>query len=218
MDDWDRFLEATPWFLDPGVAITVGDPEPWTRGGLEELPRLSAVLTTATVTPVTVAGAWYELLAWGTPDERRGWLCLPPEDCAVAVHDIHRSVWSVCGGIVECFGEPFSWWLNQDSILTPSVAQLSVSAVLEDYGWLWEDEGLAIPITPDDFYAVAVETNGNLTLAHRRSGAVLLFAPDHAFKGVQALRGCPPYSLMTIDEAPDLASWIEVCAEKWLRV
>lgn len=218
MDDWERLLEAAPWLLEPGATVTTGDPEPWTRGGLEDLPKLSALLSTATVTPVSLAGASYEVLAWGTPDQRRGWLCLPPEaSSAVAVHDTHRRFWSVCGGIVDRFGEPVSWWLNQDCVLTPSAAQMPVSDVLEDYGWLWEDAGLVLPIDPDDFYVVAVEANGNLTLAQRRSGALLLFAPDHAFKGVRALPDCPPCSLMTIDEAPDLTSWIEVCAERWLH-
>lgn len=62
---------------------------------------------------------------------------------------------------------------------------------------------------------MAVEANGNLTLAHRSSGHLLLFAPDDAFEGVTPLPGCPPYSLMTIDNAPDLAAWIERCAEAW---
>jgi hypothetical protein len=39
--------------------------------------------------------------------------------------------------------------------------------------------------------------------------------PDHAFDGVTELPGCPPYSLLTIDEAADLAAWIEVTAKAW---
>ncbi len=62
---------------------------------------------------------------------------------------------------------------------------------------------------------MAVEANGNLTLVHRQSGDLLLFAPDHAFQGVTPLAGCPPYSLMTIDDTPDLAAWLEACAAAW---
>jgi hypothetical protein len=29
--------------------------------------------------------------------------------------------------------------------------------------------------------------------------------------------GSPPYSLLTIDDVPDLATWIEVCAATWQR-
>ena len=71
------------------------------------------------------------------------------------------------------------------------------------------------PILPSEYYIVAVEDNGNPTLDHRSSGHLVLFAPDHAFEGVTPLPGCPPYSLMTIDDAPDLAAWLELCATAW---
>jgi hypothetical protein len=74
---------------------------------------------------------------------------------------------------------------------------------------------LEITVSPDDYYAVAVEANGTLTLAHRGDGRLLVFAPDHAFRGVRPLVGSPPYSLLTIDDVPDLATWIEVCAATW---
>lgn len=131
------------------------------------------------------------------------------------VHPIHRHVLSVCGGIIERFGEPISWWNNQNEVLTASAAQMPLAPVLTDYAWLWQDDGLEIPIEPDEYYVVAVEANGNLTLARRSTGHLLLIAPDHAFAGVTPLRGCPPYSLMTLDDAPDLAAWIELSAEAW---
>ncbi|WP_203590829.1 hypothetical protein [Streptomyces sp. SID13031] len=105
--------------------------------------------------------------------------------------------------------------MNQDEVLTAAVSRASVAEVLADYSWLWEDERLTIPIQPEEYYAVAVEANGNLTLAHRTSGRVLLFAPDYAFTGVTPLNGCPPYSLLTFDHEPDLAAWIESCANRW---
>jgi hypothetical protein len=39
--------------------------------------------------------------------------------------------------------------MNQDEILTATVAQTCVSDVLSDYSWLWQDEGLTVPIQPD---------------------------------------------------------------------
>lgn len=72
-----------------------------------------------------------------------------------------------------------------------------------------------LPVDPDEYYVVAVEANGNLTLAHRDDGRLLLFAPDHSFAGVTALAGSPSYPLFTIDAVPDLATWIEVCAAVW---
>ncbi|MFC5265119.1 hypothetical protein ACFPJ1_23655 [Kribbella qitaiheensis] len=72
-----------------------------------------------------------------------------------------------------------------------------------------ESRWIDYPIQPDEYYAVAVEANGNLTLVDRESGRLLLFAPDHALTGVTPLPGCPPYSLLTFDDAHDLGAWIE---------
>jgi hypothetical protein len=216
MDAWAQFLAEVAWFLKPGQTATVGEQQPWSRGSIRALPELSALLESATLTAVSVDGNAYELLAWGSKEHRRGWLCHPPRDGAgERVHETHREFWTCCGGIAERFGEPATWWINQNEVLTATATQVRLAEVLIDYAWLWEHAGLNVPINPDDYYVVAVEANGNLTLAHRKSGRVLLFAPDHAFSGVTPLPGCPPYSLLTIDEAPDLATWIEVCARAW---
>ncbi|MGW7679184.1 hypothetical protein ACWGID_00495 [Kribbella sp. NPDC054772] len=216
MRDWDRFLEAAPWFLRAGDAEVVVEERAWARAAVGGLPRLSALLESATVTPVSVSGTSYELLAWGAEGNRRGWLCYPPLRADNGdVHPTHQSFWAVCGGIVERFAEPETWWMNQDEVLTADAASTSVSDVLADYSWLWEGEGLTIPIQPEEYYAVAVEANGNLTLAHRQSGELLLFAPDHAFAGVTPLPDCPPYSLLAFDAEPTLQAWIENCAGRW---
>lgn len=216
MNDWERFLGEVSWFLQPGETATAGETRPWTGGSADDLPELSALLGSAALTPVAVGTDTYELLAWGPSDARRGWLCRPPRDGdGVAVPRAHRSFWKLCGGIVERFGEPTTWWTNQDEVLTAEAAQVDPADALADYAWLWEEQGLEIPVDANEYYTVAVEANGNLTLAHRENGRLLLFAPDHAFSGVTPMAGCPPYSLLTVDEAPDLASWVEECAKAW---
>jgi hypothetical protein len=218
MRDWEQFVQHTPWFAEPGDVTVTEDEGPWSRDPLDALPNLTTLLVSATVTGLSVAGKPYELFVWGPVDRRRGWLCeLPPGPVPEHVHETHHAFWSVCGGIVERFGEPEGWWRNQDEVLTASAAATDVSEVLDDYRWLWDDEGLEVPIEPGDHYPVAVEANGNLTLVHRDSGQLVLFAPDHAFAGVTPLLGCPPYSLLTIDGVPDLGSWIEECAAAWLK-
>jgi hypothetical protein len=107
MSDWEQFLDEVSWFLDPGERAAVGAAVPWTRGSVDALPELSALLGSATVTPVTVGDTAYELLAWGSLGERRGWLCHRPRDAqGDAVHAIHQRFWRLCGGIVERLGEP----------------------------------------------------------------------------------------------------------------
>ncbi|AEV86538.1 hypothetical protein ACWT_5521 [Actinoplanes sp. SE50] len=210
MTDWDRFRHEISWFLDDGQTATVGDPQPWDREPVDGLPVLSALLATATRTPVTVDDDHFELLAWGPPAERRGWLCRPPRaEADLTVPRVHRDFWAVCGGLVERFGEPSSWWENQNEVLTAQAAAEPVEGPFDAYAWIWEG---ATPLEPRDHYPVAVEANGNLTLARRTDGRLLLFAPDHAFDGVTAIAD----GLLTIDGVPDLATWIEVCATAWL--
>ncbi|MFG3558330.1 hypothetical protein ACGGAQ_28525 [Micromonospora sp. NPDC047557] len=216
MSDWEDFLQEVPWFLRPGESAVVGEAQAWTRGSIDGLPELSALLASTTLTPVSVGGDAYELLAWGSSKSRRGWLCRPPHDVdSGPVPWPHKSVWRLCGGIVERFREPDTWWNNQSEVLTVDAAHISVAEVLADYAWLWEDHGLELSVNPDEYYAVAVEANGNLTLAHRDDGRLLLFAPDHAFVNVTPLAGSPSYSFLTIDHVPNLAAWIEVCAAAW---
>ncbi len=216
VSDWQRFLQEVTWFLPPGASASVGDGERWSRDTVPALPRLSRLLEAATVTPVQVEGERYEMLAWGPPHRRRGWLCLPPATAPdEGIHDVHKSFLLICGGIIERFGEPASWWNNQNEVLTESAAGSALRPIFDDYSWLWCDKGLRLPIDPDGLYVVAVEANGNLTIADRLNGQLMLFAPDHAFTGVTPLPGCPPYSLMTIDGISDLTAWVEVNASSW---
>lgn len=210
MRDWDQFLEETSWFLQPGVAATVSKERPWSRGGVTGLPNLSALLALTTVTPVSIAGTEYELLAWGPQHARQGWLCYPPLEADPGqVHPIHKDFWLVCGGIVALFREPETWWMNQNDILTAAASRISISDTLALYSWKWEEEGLTIPIQPDEYYVIAEEANANLTIVHRESGRLLLFALDHAFDRVTTLPGCPPCSLLTFDDEDYLGKWIE---------
>lgn len=216
VDDWERFLAEVTWFVRPGEAAVVGASRSWSREPAEGLPELSGLLAEATVTPVVLDGREYELMAWGSRDHRRGWLSLPPEsELSEGLAAAHRNFLAACGGIVERFNEPATWWNNQNEVLTASAAQDPLAPILEAYAWIWQDDGLTMPINPDDFYVAAVEANGNLTLVDAHSGKLLLFAPDHAFDGVTPLPGCPPYSLMTIDGVPDVGTWIESCAAAW---
>lgn len=212
VSDWNRFLECVPWFVKPGQNVDVGSPGSWARGSLPGLPQLSALLASARVTPVSVAGRSYELLSWGSS----GWLCEPPRDAGPEFPATLRRFWSVCGGTVEQFSGPSTLWLNQDEVLTASATETSLSDVIGHYEWLWKGEGLTVPVEEMRSYVtVAIEANGNLTAAHRETGRLVLFAPDHSFSDVTPLPGCPEYSLYTFDELPDLASWIEVCAAAW---
>jgi hypothetical protein len=212
VSDWDWFLEHRPWFVRPGQSVVVGSASAWTRGVVPGLPRLSALLASARVTPVSVAGHAHELLTW----DSQGWLCELPPDAGAESPGVLRDVWRVFGGIVELVGGPSTWWLNQTEVLTVSATAESLAETLTHYEWIWETNDLVAPIEEmRDYVTVAIEGNGNLTVAHRQTGRLVLFGPDHDFEGVTPLPGCPESSLYSFDELPDLASWIEACAGTW---
>ncbi|PWK87399.1 hypothetical protein C8D88_104560 [Lentzea atacamensis] len=137
VSDWGRFLECVPWFVEPGAEVVVGPSSVWTRGSISGLPRLSALLAAARVTPVSVAGRRYELLVWGSA----GWLCEPPPQTGSESPSVLRRLWSVFGGTVEQFGGPSTLWLNQNAVLTAGAAATSLVRVIGDYDWIWKDEG-----------------------------------------------------------------------------
>lgn len=111
----------------------MGEARPWTRGSIDDLPELSALLASATLTPVSTGGNAYELLAWGSPNDRRGWLCHPPHDVdSDFVPQTHKSFWNLCGGIVERFREPVTWWNNQNEVLTVDAMRVRLADVFAD--------------------------------------------------------------------------------------
>lgn len=218
MSDVDLLMAQCPWLAGEGADVGVSEPHRTVE--LVGMPVLAGLLSAATVTPVRLDGVDHELLAWGPPAERRGWLCRPPvDDGDVEVPEALRAVWAATGGIVEHFGAVSDswWWLNCGDVLTREAAGWPVEQMLGAYEWMWTDEGLRIPIEAADYVPVAAEVNGNLTLAHRRTGEVIWFAPDHSASGVTVLPGCPEYSLYTFDGVPDLASWVEASAAQWAK-
>ena len=72
MSDWERFRREVSWFLEPAETAVVGETRAWTRGAVDGLPELSALLASAALTPVTIGDKAYELLAWGPAEDRRG--------------------------------------------------------------------------------------------------------------------------------------------------
>lgn len=219
MNDADLLVAERPWLVEDSV--DAGTPEPHQPVELAGMPVMSRLLSAATVTAVRIDGIDHKLLAWGPATDRHGWLCLLPEprDDDGAIPEVLRTVWAATGGIVEHFGGVSDswWWLNCTDVLTREAAGWPVEQMLGAYEWIWTDEGLRIPIVATDYVPVAREANGNLTLAHRHTGQVVWFAPDHSTSGVTVLPGCPEYSLYTFDGAPDLASWIETGAAQWAR-
>ncbi len=223
MTDWELFASDVPWAIDSVATIVTHEPRQGyglTEAASAIFPPLNHLLETARVTPVLLDGTPLELLAWDAADgDRFGWLCRSaPGTVPAALHRDHRLLLASFGGIVERFYEPQeSWWLlNHNEALTSEIAIRDASFIAEGYAWAFEDAGLSVPIEPTEYYVIAEEGNGNVTLCHRATGRVLLFAPDHDFDHVKTLEGCPDYSLYTIDGVTNFRDWVNAIARQWM--
>jgi hypothetical protein len=221
MNDWTEFTEAVPWFLNDDAVVKVGKrraPRAFSPAAAKLFPRLAELLAMGSVMDVSVDGIAYELVAWTSSDgDRFGWLCLPPSAAVPQnLHADHRDLLASFGGIVERFNEPEdTWLLNLEDALTERETARDVTFI-QEYDWAFEDAGLTLPIEPSDYYSIACEANGNVTLCHRENGHVLMFAPDHNFEHLTELEGCPEYTLYRIGGAANLREWVDAVAVQWL--
>ncbi len=221
MSDWARFVESVPWFLKRDDAVDVSaqrEGHALSPVAATLFPHLDKLLAKASVTEVSVNGARYELLGWDHSDgDRFGWLCLrESENAPRNLHHHHRELLASFGGIVERFNEPEdTWLLNSNDALTAREASHDASFI-QHYKWAFDDAGLTLPIEPTEYYSIAREANGNATLCHRISGQVLMFAPDHCFKHLTQLKGCPEYTLYEINGANTFRDWVNAVGLQWL--
>ena len=219
---WQQFLASAPWFLQRGQtseAGTAAPPESWAPTSEEFaqlFPAMQEVLREAFVSPVAVEGRRYQLLSWPRVGGRScSWLSpLPPARPPAGLHPAHRVLLASFGGIVERSNEPETWIVNHNEVLTESEARHDASFV-QDYAWAFAEADAEIPIDVAQYYSIAREANGNATLAHRVTGEVVLFAPDHAFQHVHPYPGCPEYTLYRIDGAATFRDWVNTVARQW---
>jgi hypothetical protein len=218
MTDWEIFTESKPWFLDDDAKVDLGpgrEPAEIANGIQSAFPKLAELIRSATLTGVAINGLQHELLAWDAPcDNRIGWLCISPMDVVLnPVCSPHRHLLNSFGGVIERFNEPETRLLNHNAVLTNHEASFDASFI-NDYSWAFDGN---VPIDLTAYYTVAREANGNTTICHRDDCSILLFAPDHAFKDVTTLDGCPDFTLYNIHNASTFTEWVELIAHQWLH-
>jgi hypothetical protein len=219
---WEEFIEEVSWFLQPDQTAEVEvslPPGSWTAASPEFdqfFPELCRILREAVVTPVAVAGVRYQLHSWLRRDGSRcSWLSPVPSPAPPhSLHPDHGVLLGSFGGIVERSNEPDWWVLNHNDVLTECAAQRD-GTFIKDYAWAFEAASVDIPIDMEQFYAIAEEANGNITLCHRLSGEVVLFATDHAFDHVEPFPGCPDYTLYRLPGALSFRDWVNTVARQW---
>ncbi len=220
LDDWDRLLHAVPQ-LGWVQGVSHPDvPHEWDRPVPGWAPALGRLLAVATVTPLTIEGASYEILGWERRNGgRTGWLCPSPSHPRLhsGAHPDHAELLGTLGGILERWQEPETWLSGSVESLVPTVARHRAD-FLYDYDWMWSEDGLEMPIDPSQWYSVSDDANGNATLCHRVDGDVLRWAPEDDVYTKRQLEDCPDGTLYRIDGTPDFRLWVEQLALQWLTV
>jgi hypothetical protein len=223
--EWQAFLDSVPWYLTAGQLARAGVTQPpgsWnpaSREFTQLFPQLARLLSAARTTEVFIDDRRLSLFTWeGAESGLRSWLCPQPSSApSPSLLPAHQILLCSFGGIIERANEPSdTWLLNHDDALTEAQAATD-AAFIKDYHWAFEQAGVAIPIELRMYYPIAWEANGNCTLCHRRSGAILLFATDHNFRHIRRLAGCPDYTLYQIDGAVDFSQWVNEVADQWLN-
>ena len=220
--DWDAFRETSFWNAPRRAKVDVGSPQRAAALGdsvAGRFPSFAKLLAAARVTPVSIDGNVNYLYGWTTPEDvSLGWLSPPPIDAmdaaAAPFCDDHRVLAASFGGIGERWNEPeTTWLLNLHGALTTGLAREPVD--LSGYEWAFKTDD-RMPINATDWYTIALEANGNLTICHRYTGELLRCATDHSSNYLVPLEGCPDYTLYRIRGAPTFTTWVERVAMQWL--
>jgi hypothetical protein len=218
---WQAFSDDVSWLVVRHKRIAVGplsEPGSWAASPAFSrlFPTLAYLLAAAHTSPVSLDRERFVLFSWERGRRVLSWLARPPAAAPRGLHPAHRALLSEFGGITERSGEfEGQWLLNTDESLTVPLASQDAS-YLHDYAGLFEELPGGIPIDVRAYYAISREANGNMTFCHRRAGDVLMFAPDHCFRHVVRLAGCPDYTLYRLKGAPGFVAWVETVARQWL--
>ena len=181
-------------------------------------PQLDRLLRLARATELNGPSGLSFLIAWTDEGgEPTGWVCpSPARSPDLSLHPVHRLLLRSFGGIGERMNErEDTWLLNLNSALIEAQSLLP-------HGWFDYYQGscqvhsLPTVVNADDYVPFAFEANGNCTLYHRGTSAIIMEAHDHSFHHVVPLPGCPAYSLYSIRGCPDLRSWVNNVATQWL--
>lgn len=169
----------------------------------------------------------YWLLCWKINDKIHEILCIPPTNIH-SVGSINYQLFSTLfGGILE-FMTPFSdkiddnefYWLNMEATLCQEEA-LKKDFILDIKDFISDYEQSELPteqLNLENFFVIALESNGNITLCNKFTEEVIMFASDHCFDFVKEYNNYPEYTFYSISDAPNLIHWIELLALQWRQI
>lgn len=223
--DLQDFLKDVTWFfseIDEIEVSGIGSFE-CSKEFEDKYPFLTLLLKKARITKIQYQNQNYELYGWTNKSlQSFGWLCLGCNKeiniIEKPLHPDHILLLENFGGIIERWNEPENIWLNNlNNALTYEDAVIGFNGWEDVFKELCEMDGVEVKINPDDFISFAFEANGNLTMYHKESGKVLMYASDHLFDFVSTLDNYPEYTLYKINNCHTFRDWVETVAIQWLK-
>jgi hypothetical protein len=226
---WKRFIEELTWCAEPHMTAIVGPSEPPGSWALKSadfarlFPELNRVLQTAHVARAVVNDRPYQFFTWLSDGSGcRSWLSPWPSFATPSgLFRDHQVLLESFGGIIENSNapdQPDEWWgAGHNDVLTEQEAQRDAT-FLSYCAWAFEQESLTIPIDPEQFYSIAAEASFEITLCHRTTGEVILFAHDSVYDFAEVYPGCPELTLYRLIGAPTFRDYVETIARQWAAV
>ncbi|WP_214482225.1 hypothetical protein [Bacillus sp. SM2101] len=223
--DVEEFLSDITWcFKEREKIEIIGEKSFQCSAEFEgTFPQLTKLLSKARITVIQYGNVNYELFGWkhNVSSQSLGWLCLEPlkgQNINKSLHPNHSVLLQNFGGITERWNEPLDTWLvNLNNALTYENIKVGFGSMEDIFQELCEEEGVEIKVNTSDFISFAFEANGNITMYHKISGKVLMYAHDHNFEHLISFSNYPEYTLYEIESCETLNDWIENIASQWLR-
>lgn len=222
-NDWNDFVTDVTWLIKPNdnvvVSETLNHHQVFSPSDDFKalFPNLTKLLMKARNTKIEINNERFELLGWTDENnESFGWLCKEPDiESPEYLSKEHRILLGYFGGITERWNEQEeSWLLNLNSALTSSESEQGFQGWETYLHEVCQDVGIQFSLNPNNYIAFAFEANGNMTLYHKDSLNVIMLASDHCFEHITPLDGLPEYTLYSIDNCPNLITWVETVAKQ----
>lgn len=227
--DWNDFLKETPWLCSEKDRVDITPTTTLQKSAFKlnpqfrkTFPTLSKLLKLSRVTEVKINGEISCIYGWTDEDDSSfGWQSTTPgvlpDQHNMSLHPDHILLLSCFGGIMERWNEPDSWLTNLDSALCASKTTVGFARWEEYYLEQCKHAQIEPTVTPINYRTFAHEANGDCFIYNIKTGQVLMFSHDPSMDGIKPLDGCPTHTLYTIDDCPNLRTWVETIAEQWLE-
>ena len=221
LSDWQSFAENTPYgSVYAPVSVAHLNAALFSPSGRfrQRFPTLTRLLSQSRGTAINSRQGLRYVHAWTNKrGQTFGWMCYPPPDPTSTriLHNDHQLLLRYFGGIEEHWNGPETFLDNQSGSLGIKDWDPGFGGREQHFNEISRLNLGSGYIMPSSYCVFTSEANGDCTVYHRKTAAVLHLGFDCGLSNVLALEGYPDL-LFVIESVPDFRSWVETVAAKWL--